>query len=382
MRKGANTFMKDLRRRLHREIQQLLRNARIHHVILRIESLDGTFRWTAAEGYAHPYGTALHPHTPFWLASVTKLYIATSVMRLVERGMIDLDRPMSAYLPDSMIKGMHQLDGIDYTSMVTVRHLITHSSGLPDYLEGKPDRKTMMFDQVIEENRYWTPSEAFNVVREHMRPHFPPQNLNLPKYKVRYSDTNFQLLIEILQTVTGERVADVLRKLIFEPLELEQTWLPGTREDPLPVPASIWADDTPVAAQNVLVACRDLYSDLDNTVRFMRALIGGELFEDPNTWARMSHQRQRFGISFSPRPIAPGWPIEYGMGVMAFKIPRVMSPFAPVPELIGHTGVSGSWLFYVPELEMIFSGTVNQVAAPEVPYRFVPRLAAIIAKHR
>jgi hypothetical protein len=66
----------------------------------------------------------------------------------------------------------------------------------------------------------------------------------------------------------------------------------------------------------------------------------------------------RFGL---PKDLAslrlPGWPIEYGIGLMRFELPRILTPFRPVPAVIGHTGSLGSWLFYCPARDLYLAGT-------------------------
>jgi hypothetical protein len=66
--------------------------------------------------------------------------------------------------------------------------------------------------------------------------------------------------------------------------------------------------------------------------------------------------------------------MEYGLGIIRFRLPRLLTPFRPVPELVGHSGVTGSWLFHCRELDIITAGTVDQVRGAAAPYRFVPRL--------
>jgi D-alanyl-D-alanine carboxypeptidase len=57
----------------------------------------------------------MRPETPFFLASIDKLYTATIVLKLHERGRIRLDEPITTYLPPQLIGGLHRLNGVDYT---------------------------------------------------------------------------------------------------------------------------------------------------------------------------------------------------------------------------------------------------------------------------
>jgi hypothetical protein len=59
---------------------------------------------------------------------------------------------------------------------------------------------------------------------------------------------------------------------------------------------------------------------------------------------------------------------------MRFRNPRFLNPFSPIPEVIGHTGVSGSWLFYCPPLEMMIAGNVSQITAAAVPFKIIPKI--------
>ena len=118
--------------RLQQLLQQLAAPRSIQHAVVAVEKGDGTFRWSGAVGDAHPDGTPMRADTPIWIASVTKLHIASSILKLQERGLMRLDAPMSTYLPQSLIGGLHRLGGIDYTEQITVHRLLGHLTGLPD----------------------------------------------------------------------------------------------------------------------------------------------------------------------------------------------------------------------------------------------------------
>jgi D-alanyl-D-alanine carboxypeptidase len=116
----------------------------------------------------------------------------------------------------------------------------------------------------------------------------------------------------------------------------------------------------------------------------------GDVFDDRQTMAFMQHQTwTRFGF---PRDRAslrlPGWPIEYGRGMMRFQDPvystllRIgsLGRAAPLPELVGHAGSTGSWLFWCPPLDLMFGGTVDQAHAGGLPFRFLCKLLGDIGK--
>ncbi len=111
-----------------------------------------------------------------------------------------------------------------------------------------------------------------------------------------------------------------------------------------------------------------------------RGLVDGQVFAEQTTWELMQRQWNTFGFAFSP--IAPGWPIQYGLGMMRFQMPRVFTPLHAMPEVIGHTGAVGSWLFYCPSLDLILTGTVSQVTAAAAPFRILPKMLRILERIR
>lgn len=359
-------------------LRELAAPRSIRHAVVAVENGDGSFRWSGAVGEAHPDGTPMTRDTPFWIASVTKLYIASTILKLVERGLVRLDAPLSIYLPQPLIGGLHRLGGVDYTDRITVHHLLGHLSGLPDYLEARPNGGKTLLERVIERDFGFSLAEILDLVRHHLTPHFPPQPPDAPRPKARYSDTNYQLLIAIIEAVTGRPSHAALAELLFEPLRLEHTWHPAALLASV-TPATIWAGKQPLHVPQAMRSFGDLGSTVADLLKFMRALIRGEVFDDPATFNRMTARWHTFGFSLNPVRTSPGWPIQYGLGMMRFQIPRLLSPLRPAPAVIGHTGATGAWLFYCPEVDLYLAGTVDQVAAAGAPFRFVPKLLRVLA---
>jgi CubicO group peptidase (beta-lactamase class C family) len=118
-----------------------------------------------------------------------------------------------------------------------------------------------------------------------------------------------------------------------------------------------------------------MVAPLGEAVAFMRAFVRGQLFDDPATYDLMQAQWNRFGLPLDPVALKlPNWPIEYGLGMMRFRMPTILNGFERMPAVLGHTGSTGSWLFYCPELDLFLAGTVNQATGGALPYRFVPKL--------
>jgi D-alanyl-D-alanine carboxypeptidase len=367
-----------LAERLDEQFRRLAGRKGVPHALAVIESTDGSFRWARAAGDADTAGRPLTVETPFFIASVTKLYIAAAIFRLHEQGRLSLDDSMARHLPAALWRGLHRLDGVDHSGEITIRHLLGHSSGLPDWLEAAPKGEKSLLHRLVEgEDQSWTVEEIMAMVRDSLTPHFPPQPLDGRRRVIRYSDTNYQALIAIIEAVTGQRIHEAFDEMLYRPLGLEHTWHPGTaRRGSGPEPAAWWVGDRPADLPLALRAFGDLYSTAHDTVTFMRGLVGGRLFERAGTLERMRSEWATFPFSLNPVRTSPGWPIEYGLGMMRFRTPRFLSPFRPAPSMVGHTGVTGSWLFHCPELDLILSGTVDQATAAAVPFWFVPKLLA------
>jgi CubicO group peptidase (beta-lactamase class C family) len=380
-----------LTHRLQELLQGLLSRNGVQHAIVAVESDDGSLRWIGAAGDAKPDGTPMRVETPFFIASVDKLFTATVVLKLCERGHIGLDKPISTYLPQALISGLHRLGGIDYTGAITVRHLLSHTSGLADWLEDFPKGGRSLVERLIHEGDLsLNVGEMFYVVRDRLISHFPPQPLEAKRQKVRYCDTNFILLVAIIETVTSQPLHQVHEELLFRPLDMQHTWIAGYSKplESTPEPATVWFDDNPLEIPLMMRSVWGVYSTAEDTLRFLRALTRGDVFNDASKFALMQERWNRFGFPLDRAALRlPSWPIEYGLGIMRFhdpllrllgRLPRVVLPIYPAPAVIGHTGSTGSWLFHCPQLNLLLSGTVDQAKAGALPYRLVPKILRVV----
>lgn len=370
-----------LMKRLENLLDELIKRKDIHSAVLSVASGDDGFRWTGARGVISPGGGPMTPATPWFIASIAKLFIASTVLRMVEDGELALEDRVVDRLPAAITGRLHVLRGEDHTDRITVEHLLSHTSGLADFIEDYPttrrgeaaDRRSLV-DMLVEDgDREWSLDDTARRVRERLTPHFAPQNLDDARARIRYSDTNYQLLIGIIEAHHNASFHQVLNSVILDPLELEHTWLPGRRR-PEPEVAALYAGADVVKLPRFLASIGDMNSTCDDLLRFFKAVVHGHLFRDSGTWRRMARWR-RFSFPLDRAALRqPGWPIEYGLGVMRFQLPRVFTPFRPMPQVVGHTGSTGTWLFHAQEPDLYLTGAVNQITAGAVPFRVVPRI--------
>jgi CubicO group peptidase (beta-lactamase class C family) len=143
-------------------------------------------------------GVGVTPETLFQIGSNTKVYTATLVMQLVDEGTVDLDAPVRRYMPGLKLGDAKAL------SQVTVRMILTHTSGIEgDYFKafGRGDAG----------------------VAEYVDSLGDIGNVHTPGSQWSYSNTSFVLAGRLLEVVTGQTYADLLKERIFKPLGLHST---------------------------------------------------------------------------------------------------------------------------------------------------------------
>jgi D-alanyl-D-alanine carboxypeptidase len=340
---------------------------KLHHVNLAVIGADGERRWAGAAGPNEPGTPELTTATPFFIASVTKRFIITLVLQAHERGELDLDESITTYLPPATTTGLHVLRGVDHTAQITVRHLASHTSGLPDYFD-KPREGPSLYRRLMDgEDLAWSLEDVLRWTREQHRPHFAPQDLTADRQTARYSDTGFQLLIHLLETVTGQGFAELLSTRICEPLGLEHTWLPG-RSVPAagtPEPSGLYDRQRRLDLPNLVRSSNDLGSTTEDLLTFQRALLAGGLFRNDHTVALLTERSNRLRNMPAMR---------YGLGTMTFRVNRLAGPGHRPVTLVGHAGVTGSWLFHCPELDVHLAGTVDQSRGRATPFRLMAQV--------
>ncbi|MBK9166876.1 MAG: serine hydrolase [Bryobacterales bacterium] len=167
--------------------------------------------WSKGFGYADmERKTPITPKTQFRMASHTKVFTATALLQLRDAGKLQLDDPVSKYLPWFAVQGL-PAEG----PAVTIRHLITHSSGLPREAPGT----------------LWTET-SFPALEEVMR-ELPRQDTVFPpETRWKYSNLAFTLAGLIVEKVSGEPYAGYVQKHILAPLGMSDSRITGSTPEP------------------------------------------------------------------------------------------------------------------------------------------------------
>jgi len=207
----------ELRRLVFEMVEQ---DKSVRNCVLSVMKGDGSFSWSGAAGIAKQQGQVpMTKDVPIYIASITKLYTATAIMRLYEEGALSIDDPITKYLPESLIHGIHVYKGKDFTGQITIGHLLSHTSGIADYYSEKGKDGRSLFDLFLESpDRPWTVDDTIERARNDLKPLFPPGT------NASYSDTNFQLLGKILEAIACRPLARVYEDFFFRPLGLKQVF--------------------------------------------------------------------------------------------------------------------------------------------------------------
>jgi D-alanyl-D-alanine carboxypeptidase len=378
-----NASSKEIRSRLEGLLLETAKRKPLRHAVMAVECLHGSWRWSGAVGQASPEGAAMGPETPWFIASIDKLLHAVLVLRLCEQDRLHLETSIADLLPADLVRGLHCLGGRDYAPLITVRHLLSHTSGLADWLEEYPRGEPSVAERIFTEgDRAIGFAEIADYVRLKLQPHFPPQDRDELRPRVRYSDTNFILLIAIIESVTRRPLHEVLHDHFFQPLGMRHTFLPGFSrpQEGTPAGATLGAAGRPLDIPQLTTSFRGIYSTTGDMLLFLRSLLRGDGSSPAASWSIMQQRWNRFGFPRDRAALrAPGWPIEYGLGLMRFRLPRIFTPVQAMPAVLGHTGSTGCWIFYCPAHELLLCGNVSEVTAGALPFRLVPKLLRICA---
>ncbi|MGW1991874.1 serine hydrolase domain-containing protein [Embleya sp. NPDC001921] len=166
--------------------------------------------WRGTSGVAALGTTREMPaHGRFRVGSITKTFVATVVLQLVDEGRFHLDDTVEKWLP-GVVPGGHR---------ITVRQLLNHTSGVPDYRRTLPMPPTPEFE--ADRFRTWSATELIQRA-------VAQAPTSEPGTRYAYSNTGYLLLGEIIRKATGRSYAEEIERRIIEPLRLHGTSLPGT----------------------------------------------------------------------------------------------------------------------------------------------------------
>lgn len=253
---------------------------------------NGALTYHRTYGVSNTFsGDAVTGDTIFEAASITKPVFAFAVLRLAERGVIDLDRPLHTYLP------FDEIADDDRSKLMTARHVLSHQTGLPNWRSGKLEM------------------------------------LSAPGTGFGYSGEGFQYLQRVVEHVTGRDMADILEEEVLQPLRLENTYF--AKSDRLFGLVAHGHDDHyphKVSLPNKTGAAWSMHTEAKSFSRFAEALMAREGLK-PATYADML---KRHTVTDKYETVGgDDWKSYFGLGIHMEDTPFGLA--------IGHGGNNGDF---------------------------------------
>ncbi len=232
------------------------------------------------------------------VGSVSKVFLAVTVLRLIEQGTLSLEDPLTQWFDEAQLDALTTNNG----AKLILRHLLNHSSGIGDYLNFAPD-ETVLETYGVTGERSYMPEELIEftveltrnpVDPEHQFPWFTPQDAggnSYPDYdsipSSAYSNTGYVMLGMIVQAVTGERYEDMIRQEVIDPLGLEDTGFgtDGDRPDltGYALGLDVSGEEPVISSPTLTWSAGQIISTPPDLARFLSALYNGELFDQAET---------------------------------------------------------------------------------------------------
>lgn len=299
--------------------------------------------WIGVSGNSHP-GVPLTSDMLFNVGSIAKSFEAALALNLAEQGLLDLDQPLSTWLP--------AYPNVD--SRITVRQLLNHSSGVFNIFE-HPDFPWV--SPQVDYDKEWQPEEVFEP--------FVGEPYGPPGYAQHYSSTNYLLLTKIIERSVGESVPDQVDRHFLEPLALDHSFISMGELPPAHFTvAHPWVDvnldgelEDFSGTPHVWIATMThpvLYATPRDMAKWMQALYHEERVLTDNSLREM--------LTIPETTLSDPEGGRYGLGVVDFS--EILGT-----NVIGHGGSSLGYsaaALYLPEYGISLAWSINTGESPRL----------------
>ncbi|HEY2421036.1 MAG TPA: serine hydrolase domain-containing protein [Neobacillus sp.] len=310
----------------------------------------------------------VHEGQSYHTASIAKTFTSVIIAKLAEDGKLKYNDPISKYLTEDLMKDLHIYKGRDYSNDILIEHLVSCTSGLPDFYEDKPQQGPPFLDLLLEEpSRYWTPQETILWTKQNLRPHFPPGK------KCHYSNTGYNLLGLIIENIQNKPYQEVLHEYIFQPMGMSHTYLsqyskPAEKNNYSM--ATINMDNKEIKFEehrsfSSIYAGGQTVSTSEDLLKFMKGLVSNHLISQDSLTSMMQWNKLWIGV-------------DYGYGLMKVR----MLPFIQKYNVWGHLGSIGSFMLYNPANDVYIIGNFNKKGYVAKSIRFVFNILRMIVKEK
>lgn len=238
------------------------------------------------------------PQTKFRLGSITKQFTAMTIMQLHESGLLTIDDPIIKYYPN-----------FPNGEKITIHHLLTHTSGIPNFTSFPEYTKTMMLSSPPEKTieRFMHKSLEFE-----------------PGEKFRYSNSGYIVLGYIIEKVSGTSYESYIQEHIFKPLHMETTGY-DHHASILKHRATGYSADSDGLINSSYIdmtiphAAGALYSTVEDLYKWDRALYIEKLLSKSSLDKMFTPFRENYSYGWSTRPFSDHKRLSHGGGINGFS---------------------------------------------------------------
>jgi CubicO group peptidase (beta-lactamase class C family) len=281
----------------------------------------------------------MRPDTIFDTRSVTKVVTAVGVMVLMEEGRLALGDPVEKYLPEFKPRGKF--------GPVRIRHLLTHTSGLPLYRLPESQEIAVKRDRTLAD---------YVTFLSKQEPEFEPGTQH------RYSSGGFAVLGRIIEVVSGKSYEQFIRERVFEPLGMKDSFFFVPTEKRARVAAIYRTQDGRLARWEEIEAFNRraiytgpefaMHSTAADLFAFCRMMLDGGTFKGRRILSRMSVDEMTRNQTLYVKSAVTERPVHQGFGWGLSGDPLFDFPLTSTGSF-GHNGAFGAIIWIDPEKKLI-----------------------------
>ncbi|AXT52143.1 class A beta-lactamase-related serine hydrolase [Aquimarina sp. BL5] len=337
----------------------------VHNFLLYAENAETEFQINTGVGEVKRKSRYVNETYQFNIASITKTLVATIILQMEEEGKLKIEDKAEKYLGTLEFidfKNLHILNKTSYSDDIDIKMLLNHTSGIADVFIDKAIRFNLSV--LLNPKKQYTAKKFFEKYYKYglnKKPH------NAPGKGYYYSDINYMLLGFIIEELSGETLAQVIRKRILEPLQMQNTYFEfyepikgnGKRIDAFLNRINI----TKKVNTSYEWAGGGLVSTTEDMANFVKALFKLRLFKHKQALNKMidCSDTEKFNKN-------------YGLGIFKYEIKGI--------TFYGHGGFYGSFLAYAPKEGLLISANVNQANPPFNSMEVISKLVSILHKNQ
>ncbi len=330
--------------------QQAVEKFEIPGIVAYIKK-DGQAPLIAAAGVSDlESGQTLKDTDQFRIYSITKSFTALVTLQLIEEGVLSFDDTVDKWLPEPVV------GGVPNSEQMTIRQLLSHSSGVYDYTSSEMESMPPFFAQLLSSpealTHWYTPQELIDFSTQ-----FPPYFA--PGKGATYSNTGYVMLGLIIEAATGNNIEDEIHTRIIEPLGLSSTYLETPETPPNYVTGYQLMEDGELlnlsgSNNSFGWAAGGIISNIHDLGRFADALFSGELLQ-PESYKEM--------YTFIPDSNIEGK--YWGLGLAQRDVP-IGQVYAATGEAAGYEAK----IIRIPDLNVTIIALFNRSGADSA-YDFI-----------